>query len=134
MKRKALALTLILVLSFTAVAGTRLFNYATANPYFIGGQTPPPEGTEPPIISIVSPENNTVSASNSISVVFNVTGIYMLTAIYYEVDWQEGNISVYHLDRSTPDYIYDKSWIVEFFYNETPDWNTRRKAQNTYSS
>ena len=119
MKRTALVLSLIMALLFSAVAGTRLFNYAAANPYFIGGQTPPPEGTEPPIISIVSPKNNTVSASNNISLAFNVTGIYMLTDIYYEVDWQEGNTSAYHLDMSTPDYLYDRSWITEFFYNET---------------
>ncbi len=116
MKRTALALTLVAALLLSAVAGTRLFNYAEANPYLYGGGTSPPEGTVPPMISIVSPGNNTGYASNNISVVFNVTFTYFLTDICYEVDWQEGNTSVYHTNSP---YYSGIRGVSEFFYNET---------------
>ena len=116
MKRTAIALIFVAALLLSAVAGTRLFNYAAANPYLYGGGMTPPKGSEPQIISIFSPENNTVSASNNISVVFNVTSIYFLTDICYEVDWQEGNTSVYH---TISPYYSGVRGVSGFFYNET---------------
>jgi hypothetical protein len=50
-----------------------------------------------------------------------------LEDVYYETDWLEGNTSVYHLDMTTPAYIYHESWITAFSYNKTltgiPDGN-----------
>jgi len=110
-KRTRLALALTLALLFSAVAGTQFVNLGRANPYMKGGNTPPPEGTQPPTIFIFSPNNNTVFASNNITLTFNVTmseDTYTLSAVYFEVDWQEGNTSVYY-SRAAPDYLYNKN-------------------------
>jgi len=55
MKRTALALTLLLVLLGSALAGTKLFNQAEANPS--------PSSTDS-ILRIMSPENKTYSTNN----------------------------------------------------------------------
>ena len=122
MKRKALALTFIVVLLFSVFAGTWFVNRVTANPYLYGGNTKPPEGAEPPTISISSPANNTVLASNDTYLSFNVTmseSTFIFRYVWFEVDWEEGNTSVYIGDLSTPDFTYNQSWITEFSYNKT---------------
>jgi hypothetical protein len=122
MKKTALTLAFIAALLCSVVAGALLVGLGSANPYFIGGDTPPPAGSEPPRIQLFSPHENGLLTSNNMSVAFNATiskDTYMLTVVYYEVDWQEGNSTVYSLDMSTPDYIYDRTWITEFSYNET---------------
>ena len=123
MENKAIfAAAFISALLFSAVAGTQFINLGTANPYFFGGNTPPPADAQPPTIAIFYPENNTTFDSNNISLSFNVTmskSTYMITTVWFEVDWQEGNTTVYRLDMSTADYIYDRSWITEFSYNKT---------------
>ena len=106
MKRKALTPTLILALLFSAITATQFVNLGSANPYIGGGFKLPPEGTQPPTISIFSPNNNTVFASNNVTLTFNVTMLeerYTLSAVYFVMDWQEG---VYCLDRAAPDYFY----------------------------
>jgi len=122
-KKAVLITSFILALCFSLVAATQFVNFGRANPYFQGGTTAPPPGAEPPTIAIFSPtKDNAIFASNNISLTFNVSiseATYMLTDVYYETDWQEGNTSAYHLDMSTPDYIYSRSWITEFSYNKT---------------
>ena len=122
MKKPIMPLTSISALLFSAVAGTQFINLGTANPYFFGGNTPPPADAQQPTIAIFYPENNTTFDSNNISLSFNMTmskSTYMITTVWFEVDWQEGNTTVYRLDMSTADYIYDRSWITEFSYNKT---------------
>ena len=121
-KKTLLTAVFISVLLFSVLAGTRFVNRVTANPYLYGGHTQPPEGAEPPTISISSPANNTVLASNNTYLSFNVTmseSTFIFRYIWFEVDWQEGNTSVYIGDLSTPDFIYNQSWITEFSYNKT---------------
>ena len=112
MKKKTLAtIAFISALLSSALVGTTRVNLGSANPYIRGGNKPPPEGTQPPTISIFSPNNNTVFASNNITLTFNVTipkGTYTLYAVYFEVDWREGNTSVYY-SRTAPDYLYNKN-------------------------
>jgi len=95
MKRKALAL--ILAMLFSVAVGTQLVDLGSANPYlrdFVEErEMPAPEGTEPLIISIFSPENYTTFASNNISLIFNVTmpesiRSYRFSEIYYKASWQ----------------------------------------------
>jgi hypothetical protein len=117
MKKTALALILTLSLLASLMAGTTLVNMAYANP-LPKGNKPPPAGTQPPIISIFSPNNNTVFAGKNVSLAFNATGTYILTDVWFEVDWQEGNTSVYHLDVPTPDYLDPSSGVTNFSYNK----------------
>jgi hypothetical protein len=109
-KKTLATIAFISALLSSALVGTTRVNLGSANPYIRGGNTPPPEGTQPPTISIFSPNNNTVFASNNITLTFNVTmpeDTYTLYAVYFEVDWREGNTSVYY--SRTPDYLYSKN-------------------------
>jgi hypothetical protein len=74
MKRTALALTLILTLLLSAVAGTKLVNQAEANPSY---------GFES-IIRIESPENKTYSTNNITLSITNDAGIgtYIVDGVY----------------------------------------------------
>jgi hypothetical protein len=72
------------MLSLFPSVAIQFVNLGQANPY-IGdysltsmewkeeGEIPPPEGTLPPVISIVSPQNNTAYASNNVSLTLNVS-------------------------------------------------------------
>jgi hypothetical protein len=68
MKRKALALPLLLVLLFLAVAGTQVVNLAKANAMWREWRF-----DASPTITIQSPENNKTYASNNVFLVFNLT-------------------------------------------------------------
>jgi hypothetical protein len=105
MKRKALALTVILALLFSAVTATQFVNLGKADPYIVDfvqeGEVAPPNGTKPPTISIFSPENNSAYASNNISLNFNVSipesnNVSLnLIELYYRPSWQKLGINVY---------------------------------------
>jgi hypothetical protein len=98
MKRTALALTLIIVLSFFVADRLQLANFAEANPYpdkiVTEGEISPPEGTLAPTISIISPKNDVAYASNNVSLTFNVSipevnnGTVWLAEVYYKTSWQ----------------------------------------------
>ena len=68
-----------------------------ADPFFWGGQVPPPFGTQPPTISAAL-ENNSLLRNSNIS--FKVTASCIsndtyITGVYYVVDWKAGNNTVY---------------------------------------
>jgi hypothetical protein len=78
----------------------QLVNLGQANPYIRewkkAGEIPPPEGTLPPVISIVSPQNNTSYTSNSVSLTLNVSmpesnsvPLY-ISELYYMPSWKQG--------------------------------------------
>jgi len=106
MKRTALALTLISALLLSAAAGTFLVNSAVADAY----ETYRPETT--PIAIIVStPQNNSITNENSISLAFNVTAPIIVSApeeaqsvstrlasVYYKGDWQDEKQELYAYD------------------------------------
>jgi hypothetical protein len=97
MKRKALALTFIMALLFSVVAGTEFVNLGSANPYIHDiaeeREEPAPEGTEPLTILLTSPENYTTYASNNISLTFNTSWSesidhFLYFELYYKASWQ----------------------------------------------
>jgi hypothetical protein len=106
-KRKVLALTLVLALLFSAVAGAFFVKYTKANPYLSGEETAPPAGTEPPAITIPSPkdmtyESSTILLSFNISVgdtqpIPNATYTSAVTTwlseVYYQADWLDENFT-----------------------------------------
>jgi hypothetical protein len=96
MKRNTVTL-LLAILLFLAVAGTKFINLGQANPYIRDwvkeGEIPAPEGTLPPTILILSPENNTAYASHTVSLTVNITmpesnnvTLY-ISEIYYFASW-----------------------------------------------
>src|SRR3989304_3430688 len=126
--KKALALTLILALLFSAVAGTRFVNMGKGNPYLQGGIVPPEPGTNPPTITISSPENNKTYAANSIFLIVNASCGFSKTAawppnmikVYFKSDWQENSTTIWEhsdLGSFTP-YV-----VVSFNLTEIPEGN-----------
>lgn len=64
-------------------------------------EIPPPNGTKHPTVAITSPANNTVTASNNLTLTFNLTLIastehYPITldAVYFKPNWQSDNITL----------------------------------------
>jgi hypothetical protein len=127
MKRKAIALTLILALSATILAGTMLVNLGTANPYLYH-EIPLPAELPQPNITILVPENNTIQAPNSyLTVRFNATlnapantygyGIFL---IYYQVSWLKDGVSIFcSNDEHNPKPVITSSYLGEFQVNLT---------------
>jgi hypothetical protein len=98
MNRTAVALTLIMALLFSAIAGACLVKLAQADPYF-QNWVPPPWGAIPLAISISSPQNNTIYKVNNITLAFNInaqnTSLYDIDGIYFKADWMPDNVTVY---------------------------------------
>jgi hypothetical protein len=94
-KSIALALTLILAFLLPSVAITQLARLVGANPYIRDTQfkeVAPPIGAEPPIISVLTPKNNTVYNSSDVSLVFDVFfGGYYNSRVYYNSSWQSNS-------------------------------------------
>jgi hypothetical protein len=103
MKRTAIALTLISVLLPIAAAGTVFVNVGKADPIVGWDWVSPDADTNPPLISILFPENNSIHNANNVSVGLNVTigesktaSFVRIMDIYYEADWQKNNTNLYH--------------------------------------
>ncbi len=122
MKRKALALTLILAFIISAMAGTKLVNWAKANPWMGTDWVSPAAATKPPILTIKSPEENSVYNSNNVTLSFNArlgestSASYMrLMKVYYKTDWEQNETYVYNNEGiNIP---YDPNAITYFSYN-----------------
>ena len=107
MKRTSLALTLIIALSFSLVAGTKLVTLGKANPihniWICEGDTYPDSSTKPPTISILSPENDKVYTTDTVSVNLkvrvgdsNTAASRFLREIYCNADWLPNKFSIYN--------------------------------------
>ena len=102
----------ISMLIFSAVAATQFLNLGQANPYIREWkkqtETSPPEGTLPPTIQILSPENNTAYASNNITLALNVSmpesnDVSLYVDVYYTPSWQHdaNGLKTIRLDQSS---------------------------------
>jgi hypothetical protein len=121
MKRKALALTFILAFLISAMAGTKLVNWAKANPWMGTDWVSPADDTKPPTLTIMSPQKNIVYNSNNVTLSFNAhiglsTATYMrLMQVYYKTDWEQNETYVYNNEGiNIP---YEPNAITEFSYN-----------------
>lgn len=105
LKKKAqLTAAFISVFLLLAVAGAQLFSLGRANPYIREwkkeGEGPPPDGTIPPVISIINPENYTSYPSNNFLLNFNATieksnNIPLgLSELYYIASWQKDRTDI----------------------------------------
>lgn len=108
--KKAFPAAVVLALLFSAVAGTLFVNLGGANPYhFVNMYEVSPDAyTEPPLVSILSPTNNTAYARNNVILSLNISVKYSNTTydlyfwkIYYEADWQSGATTIYEYSPET---------------------------------
>ena len=99
-KKKLLTAVFVSVLMLLTPVATQFVNLGQANPYIRdwkkAGEIPPPDGTLPPTISILSPKNNSAYASNNLSLTLNVsmpesnTVSLPISELYYVPSWQHG--------------------------------------------
>ena len=93
---------IVSILLFSALAGAFFVEPAKANPIMnFYTDVSPPEGAQPPIITIYSPKNGS-SYSNDVTLTFGVTvpritgdeALNKITKIYYEASWKTKEIIV----------------------------------------
>ena len=88
----------------TNVAPTPYSTHYKDDPYgtnYSPSEIAPPNGTKPPIITITAPINNTVIASNNLTIAFNLTleGLtsyhpIVLQGVCYKPSWQSENVTL----------------------------------------
>jgi hypothetical protein len=125
-------IALLLIILLIVLPVEVFVNLATANPApgISMEWISPPSGTKTPSISIFAPNNNTVYASNNISLTFNVSiaemwnnlchpsEVFNLMEVNYTADWQKNSTSVF------PGTDKDRNWYLgtyegTFPYNKT---------------
>ena len=124
MKRKALALTSILIVFLSAVVQSQIFDFVSANPYWDGGDTAPPDDMQKQTITIVSPEEEAVYDQNNITLRFNISlnstntwYTIRLDRVYYKASWQNESVSVYNWSYNYLwSYSDDDPSLTEFLY------------------
>jgi hypothetical protein len=107
MRKRIVALTVSIVIFVAALSGALLINSARANPYshifpIPSGEVDPRSDTQPPKITILSPEHNSTFNTTSLPISFKVEvgeskSAYssMVWNVYYETDWLENQSYVY---------------------------------------
>jgi hypothetical protein len=117
----------LVAVCFILLIASSLFNvgFATANPIKLG-EVPPDSDTNPPSITIISPENNGLYNS-SISLSFNVNEGESKTAlakkintVIYKSDWIADNVTVYSLDV-TKMYPHIHTYSTSLNLNDIPE-------------
>jgi hypothetical protein len=98
MDKRAVVVVVGLVFLVSVMAGALFVRSVEANPYWWYTKVQPDAHTKPPIISIFSPENNTVYNENNVTLSFQVdcgeseTALdTLLLFVVYETDWEHDN-------------------------------------------
>lgn len=132
--KTAITVTLILALSLSAVAGIASVNFAVAN--FVGtyveeGGEVPPEivGAAPPIITILSPTNNTYGPNVSLNFNISVGDSAIPTSrtikeVYYKGDWEQNKtyVGLYLTDFSCNLTVPEGKHRLTVWANEAGDY------------
>lgn len=115
MQRKKILLSMVLLLLLSSLIAFLFSNLANANPMIISdnlGIISPDSKTKPPIVSMLTPENNTAYTTNIISFSINVSVGESSTAsskfirkVYYKADWQIENTSIYEFNPTNSSVI-----------------------------
>ena len=103
-KLKALAPTIFLILLLSTATGAFFIKSTQANPYFHNAEyteVSPPAGTQPPIITICTPQNGLCYPKN-LTLTFDVAtpepngnkSISVVTRVYYKGSWDQKEIEV----------------------------------------
>jgi hypothetical protein len=113
----------ISVLFLTAIAEAGFVKFAQANPYMYHEWISPPAGAAPLVISISSPQNNTVYRVNDIAFTFNIstenTSIHYLLGAYFKANWMQDNVTVYKQDSYSPE--FPEFWDYSETFWHMPD-------------
>jgi hypothetical protein len=112
----------ILLLFFSAVAGTQAVNSVRANPYSQAVYKGEISAPSQPTTTIMSPHNNTNYNIENLSIILNVSITKTnsqnyqewISRVYYKSDWLQDDTFVYEYYNPDPSYIRPK--ITEFFY------------------
>ena len=120
MNKKVLAAVFVLAPLLSVMAGTQFVRLGEANPNWRPWENPSLDYyATPPVISISSPENNTVYNPNNVSLTFNVAvgetenvSSMWIYYVFYKGSWQQVIHSVYS-------YVYpnNHSHLIEFSGN-----------------
>ena len=91
-KKSFIVLIAVLLLVISILTEMSIVEIASANPFFMFNRIEPISGTIPPIITILSPQNNTSYSSNRIAVSFNVSNQLDTHEAIYEIQyaWDNG--------------------------------------------
>jgi hypothetical protein len=118
MKKTALKVILVIMFLLSTVVGTQLVQFGKANPTILSrslGTIPPDSNTQPPVISVFSPENHTSHSAASITFSLNVSVGGSTTAsskyigeILYRTDWQTSNTTIYEYNPTGDPYSAEK--------------------------
>lgn len=134
MRKLFTAAAFISVLLLLTVAATQFVNLAQANPYIrdwkMEGTVPPPDGTNPPVVSIFSPANHTSYPTTNFLLNFTATieksnNISLsLSELYYITSWQKDRTNVDFLSQIVKN---NYTWPSKFSINMTnvpegPHW------------
>jgi hypothetical protein len=102
-KKTLITAALISVLLFSAAVGAFFIKSTQANPFTNAEYTEvsPPAGTQPPIVTIHTPQNGSYYPKN-LTLTFDVStpepngnkSIYAITKIYYKGSWDQNEISI----------------------------------------
>jgi hypothetical protein len=110
-KKTLLTAALISGLLFSAVATIQFVNLGMANPYLFRGFESPDQETYPPVITIVSPTNNTAYNTSRLPLTFNVTAPQSRTAsstgidnVAYKADWRNEAIDILQGGQGEPSF------------------------------
>ena len=104
MRRTALALSFVLALFFSVVAGASFVKSTQANPYryeYKTTEVPPPADAKPPVIIIHTPQNGSYYSTN-LNLTFDVNlpeanfdkVIRTVSKLYYKASWEPNEISI----------------------------------------
>ena len=109
MKKRALVVVFVLAPLLSVMAVTQFVRLGEANPYWWYEQVPPDEYTEPPVISVLSPANNTVFNEDHVYLSFSVDVGESETAwsvgliiVRYETDWEHDNTDKFRSWKTLP--------------------------------
>jgi hypothetical protein len=119
MKKKLVLAIFISVLLILLVSEVQVDRLANANPWIIFKGVDPIPGTIPPIITILSPQNNTAYDSNTVLFSFNVTKPQPPTAL-------ESGLSIV-------DYYLDDNRTMPYFCNSYSSGAPPGRSEFTYT-
>lgn len=137
MGRTALALSLVLALSFSAVAVTQLVSLVEGNPYdgqYVGAESPSVK-VNPPEVSVFSPKNDTIHNSRDVLLSFNVSTegfktislgtLHFISGVnvekvYFTADWLQNETIIYDIHQGLPNVDLEK---LSLYLTNIPDGN-----------
>jgi hypothetical protein len=114
MKKKVLAAAFVLAPLLSVMAGASFVSLAEANPLWFLGYVAADDYTEAPVISISSPENNTVFNTDTIVLFFKVDVGESETAlsaelyfVWYKTDWDHDNLDEFLLPSNSSSFSHN---------------------------